>query len=154
MGTIEIISFFQHEENSVAVDTVHTLFVVISWELKMFWINRKYFSTATEFFFMLKVVRKEVITCEYEGTIATISFRTKESLDSNQASLNHAHTFGLFWGKSAPDLPQNMYLTKSGRLWNMPEFPKLMIALIPPHPNVLRDVGWGEGEEIVIIGRP
>ena len=26
-----------------------------------------YFSTATKFFFMLKVVRKEVITCEHEG---------------------------------------------------------------------------------------
>ena len=33
---------------------------IFSWELKMFWINRKYFSTATKFFFMLKVVRKEV----------------------------------------------------------------------------------------------
>ena len=56
--------YFQHEEKeklSGCREVLNCIFCdclshrMPSWELKMFWKNRNYFSTATEFFFMLKL---------------------------------------------------------------------------------------------------
>ena len=52
----------------------------------MFWINRKYFSTATEFFFMLKVVRKEVNA--FKQAAKTVSKVARNAKDKVTAVLD------------------------------------------------------------------
>ena len=65
-STPSFLTTFSMKKNSVAVEK-YFLFVqhIFSSQLENAYTVTH--STATEFFFMLKVVRKEVITCEYEG---------------------------------------------------------------------------------------